>query len=50
MKSSTASRRGVLSVLNCLNATSLKLLKEALHCFERFRGVPQPIRDLARDP
>ena len=39
-----------LSVVNWLNTKSLESLKAVLHGFERFRGVPLPIRDLARDP
>jgi len=31
---------GLRSVVNWLNTTPLKLLKEVLHGFERFRGVP----------
>ena len=42
--------RGLRSVVNSLNTKSLKLLDAVLHGFERFRGVPLPIRDLARDP
>jgi hypothetical protein len=39
-----------LSVVNWLNTKSLESLKAVLHGFERFGGVPLPIRDLARDP
>ena len=42
--------RGLRSVVNWLNTKSLKLLDAVLHGLERFRGVPLPIRDLARDP
>jgi hypothetical protein len=37
-------------VLDCLNTKSPKSLKVVLHGFERFGGVPLPIRNLARDP
>jgi len=50
MKKQHCLSRRLLSVFTCLNSTLLKLLKEVLHGFERFRGVALPIRDLARDP
>ena len=37
-------------VVDWLNTKSLESLKAVLHGFERFGGVPLPIRDLARDP
>jgi hypothetical protein len=42
--------RGLRSVVDWLNTESLTSLEAVLHGFERFRGVPLPIRDLARDP
>ena len=38
------------SVVNWLNTKSLKSFKAVRHGFERFRRVPLPIRDLARNP
>lgn len=38
-----------LSVVDRLNAELLESLKVVLHGLERFRGVPLPIGDLARD-
>jgi hypothetical protein len=35
------------SVVDWLDTTSLGSLKAVLHGFERFGGVPLPIRDLA---
>ena len=41
---------GSNSVIDRLNTLSLSLLNAVHHGFERFGGVPLPIRDLARDP
>jgi hypothetical protein len=38
------------SVINWLNTKALKSFKAILHVVERFRRVPLPIRDLARNP
>lgn len=43
-------RRWPISVVHWLNTKSLEPLEAVLHGFERFRGVPLPIRDLTRDP
>ena len=37
-------------LVDWLNTKLLKSFKAVLHGFERFGGVPLPIRDLARDP